>query len=503
MEQNSPGSDHKVGEKLALNIDISLQGDLQRELIRYAQRNSNYSPYHSRPNRLAVTVLDPFNGKVLALPSWPFFEPSSAEYETLSNRLPESNRMRFVYNHNLTNHVAGSALKPIVFATVAMALQPARFDLARLIVHNRSDSYTPAPSETAPVHPHVTLGKIKIDMWDCNSSEPIINMQDFLIHSRDFPEGVIGMIGMLMDPNDINKVLVTTNNPSPDITYDGRDYLFDLTKVSENATAFSLKDQFEGGTPSTRGPEAVNNTLLFKGLSQQFDFNYHGQANEWIRLTSASFLPMFDNKSLPVEENLYLDNIIPAAVDLAGGDFQDIRGGLISCLLGGGDCGFNNVKLAEAAARLATGQRVFAQLENARVIATQTMPAPLGRSTWRVANIITPMQFVGEEGTGQSLSGRIALPPQYKAIYKTGTILEGNGNRESETLIFVIGRWENEGFVKGESVAGTLYMERSKNKNRLAADGDMKKFDLAAPLLNEILKYLRDKARYSTTTKGA
>jgi hypothetical protein len=494
MEQNLSASEHKIGEKLSLNIDISLQGELQRELVRYARLNSNYSPYHSRPNRLAVTVLDPFTGKVLALPSWPFFNPSNPEYESLSNRLPESNRMRFVYNHNLTNHVAGSTIKPVVFATVAMALQPARFELANLIVHNRADSYTPQPSETPPVHPHITLGKIKMDMWDCNSSVPVMDMRDFLIHSRDFPVGVIGMIGMLMDPKDINKVLVPTSNPSPDITYEGRDFVFDLTKVSENATAFSLRDQFEGGIPSTRGPEALNNTLLFKGLSQQFDFNYQDQNDAWVRLTSARFLPTFDNQKIPVEKNIYLDNIIPASIALAGGDFQDIRGGLLSCLLGGGDCGFNNVKLAEAGARLATGQRVFAQLENVPT-ATVTMPAPLGRSNWRVANIITPMEFVGEEGTGQSLSGRIDLPPQYKAIYKTGTILEGNGNRESEALMFVIGRWENDGFVKSESLAGFLYMERSKNKNRQAADGDMKKFELAAPLLNAIVKHLRNKGR--------
>jgi hypothetical protein len=75
-------------------------------------------------------------------------------------------------------------------------------------------------------------------------------------------------------------------------------------------------------------------------------------------------------------------------------------------------------------------------------------------------------------------------------IYKTGTIVEGNEGRESEALMFVIGRWENGNFVRNETVAGFIYMEKSKNKDPNGPDGNMKKFELAAMLLNETVRHL-------------
>jgi hypothetical protein len=333
------------------------------------------------------------------------------------------------------------------------------------------------------------VGKVKIDLWDCNSSVPAINMKDFIVNSRDYPEGMLGMLGMLLDEKEVGKVLVP-GATSPDVIYNGRGYTFDLTKASESGTAFSLDDQFQGRAPRTRGPEVVKNTILFRGLSSLFDFDYTNGARPGA--TAARFLPSLNDQRLALEKNFYLDDVIPAQVDLAGGDFQDIRGGLISCLLGGGDCGFNNVKMAEAAARLATGRRVFARLEDIADEESPAMPAPLNSVEWRNSNIIDPMQLVGEEGTAKVMKGMVKLPAQYRAIYKTGTISEGVGGRESEALMFVVGKWNRQSFVEGESVAGFLYMEKSKTHDESAIDGGMKKFRLAAPIINAIIQYLAE-----------
>ncbi len=55
------------------------------------------------------------------------------------------------------------------------------------------------------------------------------------------------------------------------------------------------------------------------------------------------------------------------------------------------------------------------------------------------------MELVGRVGTAKALttnaSSRVKLPANYRMIYKTGTIVEGNEGRESEALMFVIGRW--------------------------------------------------------------
>lgn len=503
MERDKPDADKRLKEVLPLNINVLLQRTLQQRVAAYAAGNSNYTPHSLLPNRLAVAVADAFSGQVLALPSWPALDPGKSDYEELIDKLPELTRSRFVYNHNLSNHIAGSTLKPLVFGAMAVQLLPVGYDLADVTIYNRADPYTaPAPEksgEQKPVkHPHLQVGRVKIGMWDCNSPDPASGMKEFLVQSRDYPEGVIGMLGMVTDAGQVGHMLRTSDRPS-DIDYRGRHFTLDLTKASEQTTAFSLEDQFKGGLASTRGPGVVKSTILFRGLSEVFDFAVEGDRNVWLRRACDGFFPSFGNPQLALEENNYIDNIIPAQVDMASGTFQDIRGGLISCLLGGGDCGFNNVKMAEAASRLATGLRISSQLENytADAAALAPLPAPLNNFGWRDANIISPMKDVGEEdgATAASLQRLVKLPPHYRAIYKTGTILEGAGGRESEALMFVIGRWGAGGFVRGDTLSGFLYMESSKEPNRNHPDGKMKKFNFASPILNELVRYLSQRGR--------
>jgi hypothetical protein len=98
------------------------------------------------------------------------------------------------------------------------------------------------------------------------------------------------------------------------------------------------------------------------------------------------------------------------------------------------------------------------------------------------------MEDVGKRGTADKLQKKVTIPPQYRAIYKTGTLLEGDEaeGREGETLMFIIGKWENDSFVRGETLAGFLYMEKSKAKN----ERGMRKFDFADPILNRLIDYL-------------
>ncbi len=493
LETKLTPAERKLKDELPLSLDVSLNQTLQQELARYASHQPNYSPFRPRPNRLAVTVLDAFSGQVLALPTWPTLDPDNAKYESLIDKITEQTRYRFEENHNLTPHVIGSTIKPIVFATMATALRQADYDLARVKIYNRSDVYS---GREHAVHPHLRLGGIRIGVWGCNSSQLECDMRDFIVRSLDFPEGLLGMLGMLNSEQEIARVFIR-NDTSPDLSYEGRGYKFDLMRASEDATAFSIQDQREGKNPSTRGPEVMNSTILFRGLASVFDFDTANlqEKEAWLSRTCANFLPTFNNQKLPLKDNNYLDNVIPSRLDLSGGSFQNVRGGLISCLLGGGDCRFSNVRMAQAAARIVTGQRVFARLETTPAAQVDSLPDPLGNLEWRNANIITPMQLVGEIGTAKALRKTVKVPAQYRAIYKTGTILEGDESegRESEALMFIIGRWENGSFLKGETLAGFLYMEKSKAKNPSGgsvADGNMKKFDFAAPVLNKLITYL-------------
>lgn len=484
-EASQTPANKRLGDELTLNLDVSLNRSLQQTLVRYARSNPNYDPLRPRPNRLAVTVLDAFSGQVLALPSWPMLDPGKPEYETLIDKIPEPTRSRYEENHNLTPHVVGSTIKPLTFAAMAAALWPER-DLGRAIVYNRTE----VPSASG--HPHTRVAGIRLnEPWDCNSTRPEFDMRDFIVNSRDFPQGLLGMLGMVVSEREFGRVLVR-DEVAPDISFGGSRFKIDLTRASESGTAFSLLDQRDRGrASSTRGPEIVRGTVLFRWLNSIFDFDYSGTPTERLGRACSRFLPSLANEKLSLEENEYLNNVVPARLDMGLGDFQDIRGGLISCLLGGGECGFNNVSMAEAGARLAIGERVFARLENGTPAAATQLPPPLNNARWRELNLTTPMQEVGEEGTAEALQASVRIPPQYKAIYKTGTLLEGNDDRESEALMFVVGRWaDGTGFVRGETLAGFLYMERSKVKDRSLPDGNMKKFRFAAPILNRLIEHL-------------
>lgn len=499
MKTNA-ATEQKMQDEMRLTLDISLHRELQQELDRYAETHPNYRANRLKPNRLALTAMDAFSGKVLALPSWPVWDPGKTDYETLANKIPDSVRARFEQNHNFTNHVAGSTIKPVIFSTMATVMRSVRvgqnngIDLARTTIFNRSSANR---GELPPgtVHPHFQIGKINIGMWDCNSDAAEANMSNFLIHSLDYPEGVIGMLGMVTDENEVSRVFVPSRN-QPDIAYGQETFALDFTRVAHASTAFTLEDQNKGGLAQPRGGEIVNQTVLFKGLSSVFDFRKE-DGDAGLRATCRNFIPMFDNEHLNLDKNDYLDNVIPPQINFASGDFQDLRGSFISCLLGGGDCGFNNIRMAQSAARLATGLRVSAQLEDFEVNPV-ALPSPLSDGGWRNLNIIDPLERVGTEGTAAELRSLAGVQAGYKAIYKTGTILEGKDeeNRESETLLFVVGRWENNGFVPGRTIAGYLYMEKSKHKkqpNSKSTDTNMKKFDFAAPFIRAVVRYLIEK----------
>lgn len=482
-----PG-ERKLGPELALGIDRALHQTLQQTLARYARSSRNYDPLRPPPLRLAVTVMDAFSGRVLALPSWPLLDPSKPDYERLIDRIPEPTRSRLEDNHNLVGHAVGSTLKPLVFASMATAMWP-NHDLARSVVFNRGGM-----ANEGTIHHHTRLAGINLNQpWDCNSGRPESDMRDFIVNSRDYPQGLLGMLGLVLDEGEFGRVL-TRAELAPDLSIGGTGYRVNLMEATDGAVAISIQDQRERRHASIRGPETTRRSVLFRQLASLFDFDLSDTLGDRLRRACGQFLPSLGNERLPLEHNEYLNNVVPPRLDMSRGDFQDIRGGYISCLLGGGQCQFSNVMMAEAGARIATGLRVFARIEDGAGTPPDRLPAPLGSVGWRNVNLILPMQDVGEEGTGEALSTLVRSQPQYRAIYKTGTIVEGEEGRESESLMFVVGRWEEgSGFVGGETLAGFLYMEKSKVKNppnKVVPDGDMKKFRFAAPFINHLITHL-------------
>lgn len=465
----------KLPARLELTIDFPLEKSLQETVESYARGNATYADGDPlKTNRLAAIIMDAYSGEVLALPSWPTKSPADSDFEVMLQEASSREETRLLENHNLTLHSVGSTVKPLIFSSVASQFWPER-DLAQLVVYNRP--------EKNGGHVHTNLAGLCIDEWDCMSDKSPIDAESFIVHSLDYYEGTVGMLGMLFEPRDWEKVLVPYSAAS-DVKYGGKEFALDLRKVDSSHTPFTLADK----CPALL-TDAMNKPLLFKGLSQYFDVAIGTGPPEERFAEQAkackSFLPSFWSPDLKPQANNYLDQVLPEPVIFVPRRWQRIRGDIISFVLGGGPGRWNNVKMAEAATALATGQRVSPHLERIDPAPAPTrLPPPLSDQEWRSKNIIFPMSRVAEVGTARALKDLVR--PPYRLICKTGTIEEKENGRESEFLLFVIGKFENGAFVPGQTVSGFFYMEDSK-----ADDGGGEKMKFGRLIIEKVLSYLK------------
>lgn len=472
----------KPPAKLELSIDFALQKSLQETVEDYARGNATYAASDPlKTNKLAVTIMDAHNGEVLALPSWPAKNPADSDFEIMLQEATSREEARLLENHNLTLHSVGSTVKPLVFSGVASQFWPDK-DVGQIVAYNRPDAGEGR-------HPHTSLAGLCISGWDCLSDKSPINAESFLVHSLDYYEGTIGMLGMLFEPKDWEKVLVP-NRAAPDVQYGGQQFAFDLRKVDNANTPFTLADKCP-----TLLTDAMNKPLLFKGLNSYFNVavgtgtpeeRFNEQKN-----TCKDFLPSFWSTDLKPQTNNHLDQVLPEPVIFIPRRWQTIRGDVISFILGGGPGRWNNIKMAEAATALATGKRVSPHLE--RIIpvpASVTLPPPISDHQWRNKNLISPMMRVAEAGTAARLKGLVPQP--YRLMCKTGTIEERENGRESEFLIFVIGKFENGEFVPGQTVSGFFYMEDSKTDK-----GAGEKLNFGKLIIEKVVAHLKQRATSS------
>lgn len=484
--------------RIDLAMDLGLEEQLQSFIRDYALQTPPYNNPDEK-KRLAITVLDAFSGAVKAVPAWPAFDPSDPQFEeTLAQADPRTEEF-LLRNPNLVNHVAGSTMKPLVFSALASQLN-GTLDLRRLTFVNSAN----VPD---PIHSHTQVGGLWLGgRWDCNSSVPTITARGLLVNSYDFYEGSLGLLGTLLSAEDVfgtpNNTGVFRRSTSGNVSYNGTPYQWDMTRLRnstrESAWTIAAESQRHDFKAST-----LRNTLLFRGLVDVFSLPspdpllpstpaWDGAASEFLA-------------GLPAERHgQRLTTVLPDSVEIK--PFRNAYPDLILCVLGGGDaCRYNNIWMAQSAARIATGLKIRASLINGPTPAFQHLPQPLSNNAWRSDALLRPMAdaYLDNAGTAHQLLSpkmRATLPPGwtpfrlpagYMGLFKTGTLQEGkdlNGNeRESECLLFVIGRTEGGSFVPGMTLAGFIYMQDSKIKENR---GDMRKFGFAPGALNIIVRYL-------------
>ena len=490
---------------LPLSIYIPLHRKLQTTLKEYALDTPPFNDDDPiKTNILALTVMNAHSGEVLALPAWPVPDPNADDFEERVAGATPAQQRRLLRNHNLVRHIIGSTTKPILFTAVAAQLWEQNYDVAQLAYSNQPNwnNLKLSPNQDRPAHPHWNLAGIPLEQWwDCDGSESPIDARGYLVRSRNYYAAMTGMLGMLINPADINKVL---QRGGSGVTYRGQPYSLNLNASIESP--FTLNDI--GTARATRTNRNIANTLLFTGLPELFNVYLSGGDNldpstsvDSLALTgmATQYLPLFAGAD--ATRNLYLDDIIPEPIIMRPSAWEGrVRADLVSFFLGGGINRWNNVMMAEAGARLATGRKVEATLQQ-RPKSTDIetlfddLPPPMSIPSWRNNHIISPMEGAGREPGGTTVTIVNALGSAasgYRLLFKTGTLQEG-GQRErrSELLLFVIGQWDaaQGRFVPGKTLSAFLYMQKSRT-----ATGAWKRNVLGPRLIRDMIDYLNEDA---------
>ncbi len=462
---------------IRLSIDRDLQKELQQAVLKWARNNPRFGPNRVEAPSISLTVMDPFTGEVLAMPSFPSVDPTVEDLEALREKVQPWRYERLLGNHNFVPHVVGSAIKPIVFAALSAELR-GQIALEDLIVRG-----TGKPAAEGYLHEKLA-GVEMLPSRTFPVERALMPMDDFLIHSYDWPELVLGALGLATHSEGARSKLLTGAGSETVVNYKGRDYGLDLYRLPE--------------VPLT-GPEShplmrtevMRRTLLFRGLEDAFSVDtgvrreYEpDEVAERMDRWFPDLTPRGKNKTIRSGALGYSRLLMPYVSAIDAASMQGFGTDYVSFLLGGGD-GWNNVLMAQSMSRMVTGKRVYATLQKAPLQKADNLPNPLRDASWRRKHLLGPLQRVPTEGTARSMRSFVSTLGDLKLALKTGTLAIQTKGADSETMIFVLGKQDAQGnFLPGKTVAGAFYLHESNA-------GSMQKFSFAEAVMKPLAKHLQ------------
>ncbi|MCU1266657.1 MAG: cell cycle protein [Acidobacteria bacterium] len=412
--------------------------------------------------RLAVTAMNPQTGEVLALASWPAFDPNPqpADQEKsnprsytslLASRSPESRR--YLLNHNLTRHVIGSATKPFIASAAACAFP----QVLTLVVDDNAGQYNQVLG--IPTTPDWLGGARGITGWN-----------RFFSESNNLFAVTTGFLGLSNSSDSRLRFLNHTVPLRYQIDGQFRTLQPDFTDVFDSKTGEALK---------------IENSLLASRLNGLFDIQVSGPDAEpmievWQDAQKKSLLPV---------QSSGLSFISPESTNLALNNVRTARG-FVGVCLGGNTNLWSNVKTAEAFSRLVTGRRVQATM-------VRPESTPQFDKLDNAFDVVRPALLDALEGVARPGGTAAALFPAISAINsgsltqngerfavfaKTGT-LEGQykSGRNDSNIIFAAGMYNPVTRVLRQGVVVSIFIEKGNKK------GDSGRATLLAARLMSVL----------------
>ncbi|HEY6804199.1 MAG TPA: penicillin-binding transpeptidase domain-containing protein [Pyrinomonadaceae bacterium] len=453
INQKTPDSGgNLVSTQLTLSIEAELNNRLYEELGREALGgkvgNRNVLGLWDEINRrqdlaprISATVMSPETGEVLALASWPSYNPAPQSSEQEKNnpraygnlmRRRDSEARLYLLNHNLERHVLGSATKPFIAGAAATAFP----ELLTLSVQDNKKEYDSVFG--IPTRPS----------WKGTGSGPV-NFADFLIHSNNPYEVMIGFLAVTA--TDTQAHMRFTSIPAVEDYY-----------ISNRL--YKVRPDFTGTFNSANGAALnLDTSPLAVKLKELFDLQVSGpnqtrDAGVWSKAVEMNLL---------ADDEASFNLIAPETSNLALNQIRDARS-FVGITLGGNTNRWNNVKSAESFSRLITGRQVTASF--VKLNRQPEFPLLNGFSSIRRPLLEALEGVVAKGGTARLLNDRVEqinksanLPAgsRFAIFAKTGT-LEGQfrSGRNDSNIILAAGIWNDTSHTFKNGVVVSIYIEK-------------------------------------------
>jgi len=464
-----------LNPRINLTVDLQLHGAVEEKLVGFVQRLDG-GLRHTQPylpkQPAAVSIVDALNGDVLAVASYPTPEVLD---KLLDRRkfVSASEGRALGLNQNFVHVPVGSTTKPL-FACAAWQANPQLMDL--VVVENSM-----AAGGMPGVYGH-SFPKSRPAFTYFGSSPRTITARDFLKKSSNAYTISLYFASML-DPDSYR---VSGGRPVP--VGGGR---LDFSKVLAG-------DEIRGGLLSKKIPA---NQIL----EDEFDvmLTRDRLSDSGLRFDLEFVQPLLDELGADVDtvpQSFW--TVTPRLTNFELSRVRSARNELVSLLVGGHTNWWSNLKLAEAIARVGSGNRVELRMfkrPGDEEMQPEFEPLDLRPEVLDLVQAGMGAAIAEPGGTARRLYPTFLAEAQrraaemglrYEIIGKTGTASrQAHGERiprDCAAFVFYLSLKDAAGEVV--SATSTAIYLQDRNKSRHAVD-------LAKEFLPELMRHMEDQAK--------